>query len=1065
MRNTASILCCFFLLFSELVTAQAPVVEWQRVYGGYYGEYAQSIAPTKDGGYIVSGQTEGNDQGDIMGYHGTFNGGDFWVIKLNHEGKMEWQKCLGGTGLEVASFVQQTSDGGFIVAGSSGSIDCMVTGNYGGLDFWLVKLTTTGEVEWQKSLGGSKNEYLWGLTLTADGGYILAGDTESNDGDVSGNHGERDFWVVKVDSKGSMLWQKCVGGSGMETAFSVSEAPDGGCVAAGYTESNDGDVSGNKGKRDYLVVKLSSTGILQWQKCFGGSEFEQARSVKYTKSGGIIVAGYSTSNNGDVTGNHFGADAWVVKLTGSGVLEWQKSYGGELNDKAYSICETPDGGFLVAGDAESKTGDLTCNEGITDMWVFKVSATGVLQWQKSFGGNYFDQVQCVELTDDGGCIVAGNTCSADIAGLHLNSGFNGSCGDFFIVKLTAPVVTAPVPSVKIDPASASVCAGKTAVFTAEAKYAGIRPVYYWTKNGIAVGDNTATYTSSGVSNNDVISCTILNGTECGVASVFATDAITVKINNSPPQQAIQISASQTVLCNCSTIRFTANVSNGSASAFYKWKVNGIAAGRNAAFFESSKLKSGDVITCEYADNLTCTANGFILSNAITMTTGTIAPTVSIAASKASICPGEQVQFTATPVNAGNNPTYQWKLNGVNTGSNHPVFISTTLQSNDTVSCIVTGDPSSTCSNTLTALSNKIVMTITAKTDPAIAVTTAATNICAGTVVTFTATSTNAGSNPAYQWKINGINAGNNNSVFTTTTLANNDKVSCVLTVDPTYTCTNSNTATSNLLDIQVNTGTPASISITTANNTACEGKAVSFLAMATNTGNNPVYTWKINGVNTGENSNTFSSAAFKNGDQVQCVLTPGTGACAAAPATSNSVTVVVFPLPVIRITPADTLVMPDSRVQFQTTVSEQPAAFSWSPPQLLQNPAQLSPQTIPLTDNSSFTLRIATANGCEAEAKANVLIYRQLLMPNAFTPNGDGLNDVFAIPVNTALQLTEFTVYNRWGQAVFGTTALGKGWDGTFQGKPAEQGLYMYSIKGTNDQGAVHVKGTILLMR
>lgn len=1065
MKNSVSLVLCFFLVFIEPVAAQAPVVEWQRVYGGYHGEYAYSIVPTKDGGYIVSGYTEGDDKGDIMGYHGTPLGQDFWVVKLDHEGKMQWQRCIGGTGLEVASFVQQASDGGYIVAGSSGSIDCMVTGNHGGLDFWLVKLTATGEIEWQKSLGGSKHEYLWSLTVAADGGYILAGDTESNNGDVSGNHGERDFWIVKVDSKGTILWQKCVGGSRTETALSVSETPDGGCVAAGPTESNDADVSGNKGKRDYLVVKLSPTGNLQWQKCFGGTEIDDAWSVKYTKSGGIIVAGTSSSSDGDVTDTNFGSDVWIVKLNSNGVLEWQKTYGGEKNDLAYTLREAPDGGFLISGAAESAGGDLTCNAGYSDMWVFKISATGLLQWQKSFGGNSSDQAYCVELTEDGGCIVAGLTCSSDIAGMHVNSGFNGSCGDFFIVKLSAPLAAPPPAKVIIDPASATVCAGKSAMFTAEAKYAGIRPVYYWTKNGIAVGDNTATYTSSGVLNNDLISCTILNGTECGNAGIFATDAITVKVNNSPPSQSIQISASQTVLCNCSTIRFTANVTNAAASAFYKWKVNGIAAGRNAPFFENSKFKSGDVITCEYADNLTCTANGFILSNAITMTTATIAPAITIAASKAAICSGEQVQFTATPVNAGLSPSFQWKINGVNTGTSQSVFTTTGLQSNDTVSCIVTGDPSFTCSNTLNAASNKIVMVVRAKTDPAVTVTTAATNICAGTAATFTAASTNAGNNPAYQWKINGINTGSNNAVFTTAALTNNDKVSCVLSVDPAYTCTNTLTATSNILDIQVNTGTPASISITTGNNQVCEGKAVSFRAVSTNAGTNPVYTWQINGVNTGGNSSTLSSTAFKNGDQVQCVLTPGTDACAAAPVTSNSIVMAVYSLPVVTITPVDTLVAPDSRVQFQTTVSEQPAGFSWSPPQLLQNPAVLSPQTIPLTDNSSFTLRIVTSNGCEAEAKANVLIYQQLLLPNAFTPNGDGLNDVFSIPVNVRLQLTEFVVYNRWGQAVFTTTTVGKGWNGTFGGKPAEQGLYMYSIRGTNDQGPIRVKGTIILIR
>jgi gliding motility-associated-like protein len=1049
----------------EHISAQAPVVEWQRVYGGYYGEYAYSIAPTKDGGYIASGLTEGDDNGDIMGYHGTAIGQDFWVVKLDHEGKMQWQRCLGGTGHEVASFVQQTPDGGYIVAGSSTSSNCMATGNLGGLDYWLVKLTVSGEIEWQKNLGGTKNDYLLCLTVSADGGYIVAGDTESNNGDVSGNHGQRDLWVVKVDSKGNILWQKCVGGSRNEAAYSVSETPDGGCVAAGYTESNDADVSGNKGKRDYLVVKLSPAGDLQWQKCFGGTEIDDAWSVKYTKNGGIIVAGTSSSSDGDVTDTNFGSDAWIVKLNSNGVLEWQKTYGGEKNDLAYTLRETPDGGFLVSGSAASAGGDLTCNAGDSDMWVFKISATGLLQWQKSFGGNYADQAYCVEPTGDGGCIVSGMTCSPDIEGMHVNSGFTGSCGDFFIVKLSAPVAAPPPATLTIDPASATVCAGKAAVFTAQAKYAGIRPVYYWTKNGIAVGGNTSSYTASAVQHNDVISCTIINSNECGVASLFATDAITVKVNNSPPPQSIHISASQTVLCNCSTIRFTANLTNAGASAFYGWKVNGIAAGRNAPFFESSKLKSGDVITCEYADNLTCTANGFIQSNAITMTTATIAPAVTIAASKAAICSGEQVQFTATPVNAGTNPSYQWKVNGVNTGTNQPLFTTSGLTANDTVSCTITGDPSFTCSNILTALSNKIVLAIVGKTNPSVTVNPSATSICVGTTVTFSAKALNAGNNPVYQWNLNGVNTGNNDSVFTSNTLQNGDKVSCVLSVDPAYTCTNSNTATSSPVDIEVNTGTPASITITTLNNPVCEGKTVSFQAVATNAGTNPVYTWRINAVSAGGNSNTFSTAALKNGDQVSCMLMPGAGGCSATPVSSNSIVMNIYSLPAISILPVDTLVTPNSRVQFQTTVSEQPAAFSWSPPQLLQNPTLLSPQTIPLTDNSSFTLRVVTVNGCEAEAKVNVLIYRQLLMPNAFTPNGDGLNDVFAIPVNTPLQLIGFAVYNRWGQAVFSTSSIGKGWDGTFRGKPAEQGLYMYSIKGTNDQGSVHIKGTILLMR
>lgn len=1069
MRHRGLLLSCILFVFLQSVTAQSPAIEWHRLYGGSYGEYAFSIVPTNDGGYIVSGVTEGTDNGDVMGYHGNFNIQDYWVIKLNKDGKMEWQKSLGGTYAEVGAFIKQTPDGGYIAVGSSASVDCMVTGNHGGLDYWMVKLTATGELVWQKSFGGSKNEYAWSFTSTADGGYIIAGDTESNNGDVSGNHGDRDFWIVKVDATGNLLWQKCLGGSLGETAYSVTATPDGGCVASGVTESTDGDVSGNHGKTDYWVVKLSATGNLQWQTCLGGSEYDESRSVIYTANGGILVAGSSGSNNGDVSGNHQIAaqkplDIWLVKLNLSGAVEWQKCYGGYLSEMAYNVRETT-GGYLVCGDAQSSDGDVSCNEGQTDMWLFKISNTGVLQWQKSFGGDYFDKANCVEPTADGGCIVAGSSCSSDLDGLHINYSGNGTCTDFWIVKLSSAQAAPPAPVVKIDPASATICSGKNAVFRADATYAGLRPEYYWTKNGGAVGGNSPTYTTTGLLNNDVIACTVVSSSECGNARQFAKDAVTINVNNNPAQQTVQISASQTVLCSCSTVRFTATVTNAGASAIYKWKLNGVPAGRNAAIFESSSLKGGDVIICEYTDNLTCSSSGFIVSNAVTMTSGTISPTVSIIASRNSICSGEQVQFTATPVNAGLNPTYQWKINGVNDGSNQAVFTTGTLKTNDTVSCVITGDPSFTCSNALTAVSNKLLITVQPKTNPAITISSPVSSICKGTAVSFTATTAFAGNKPSYRWMINGMTTGNNDSVLTSSLFNNGDVISCELVVDAAYSCTNSSSATSNSITMEVLTGAPASVRITALNNTVCEGTRASFRAIASNAGSNPLYAWKVNGQPAGSNRDTFSITTLKNGDEVSCILTPGAGGCSASPVSSNSLVMTISPLPVINITPVDTLVMLNSQVRFQTLTSEPPAGFSWYPAQQLVDASMLSPQTIPLTDNSIFTLRVTNANGCEAEKKVNVFIYQSLLMPNAFTPNADGLNDVFAIPANVRLQLSEFVIYNRWGQVVFMSRHIAKGWDGTIQGKQADQGLYMYSIKGTNEQGAVRVKGTVLLLR
>jgi hypothetical protein len=185
-------------------------------------------------------------------------------------------------------------------------------------DYWVVKLDGSGNLQWQKCLGGTVGEEAWSAQQTADGGYIFAGRSESNNGDVTGNHGINDYWVVKLDGSGNLQWQKCLGGTNTDDAHSVQQTADGGYMVAGRTWSNDGDVTGNHDTTgqysDYWLVKLDSSGNLQWQKCLGGTYNDQAYSVQQTADGGYMVAGSTDSNDGDVTGNHGGADYWVVKL-------------------------------------------------------------------------------------------------------------------------------------------------------------------------------------------------------------------------------------------------------------------------------------------------------------------------------------------------------------------------------------------------------------------------------------------------------------------------------------------------------------------------------------------------------------------------------------------------------------------------------------------------------------------------------------------------------------------------------------------------------------------------------
>jgi len=434
MKNFLFFLFSFLLL--STLSAQ-PSIEWQKCYGGTNSEEAHSIQQTSDGGYIVASVTNTNNNGDVTGYHG--GGGDYWIVKLNSDGSIQWQKSLGGTGLDNSYCIRQTANGGYIVAGQSNSNDGDVSGNHGSNDCWVVKLTSTGSIQWQKSLGGTGNDRGYSIQQTADGGYIVAGTSDSNDGDVSGNHGGDDYWIVKLTSTGSIQWQKSLGGAGYDISQCTQQTADGGYIVAGQSNSNDGDVSGNHGSNDYWVVKLTSTGSIQWQKALGGSADDNfnywGEAVKQTADGGYIVAGSSYSNDGDVSVNHGSNDYWVVKLTSTGSIQWQKALGGTSSEHCKSIQQTSEGGYMVAGFTYSNNGDVSGHHGFNDYWIVKLNSNGSIQWQKALGGTGVERGNSIKQTADGGYIIAGISQSndEDVSGNHGGS-------DAWIVKLySSPV--------------------------------------------------------------------------------------------------------------------------------------------------------------------------------------------------------------------------------------------------------------------------------------------------------------------------------------------------------------------------------------------------------------------------------------------------------------------------------------------------------------------------------------------------------------------------------------------------------------------------------------------------
>ncbi|MFZ8835359.1 MAG: T9SS type A sorting domain-containing protein [Candidatus Caldipriscus sp.] len=340
-----------------------------KIYGGTNSEGAYSVQQTSDGGYIVAGGTLsfGVDSSDIF------------LIKTDANGNVQWAKTYGGTAWDYAYSVQQTSDGGYIVAGRTRSFGAGLS------DAFLVKTDANGNVIWAKTYGGTGTDYARSIQQTSDGGYIVAGITWSF------GAGGLDIFLIKTDANGNVIWSKTYGGTGWDEAYSVQQTSDGGYIVAGYT------LSFGAGDYDIFLIKTDANGNVIWSKTYGGTGWDWAYSVQQTSDGGYIVAGYTLS---------FGAgdyDIFLIKTDANGNIIWAKTYGGTGWDWAYSVQQTSDGGYIVAGFTRF------FGTGYDDIFLIKTDASGNIQWDKTYGGTSGDYASSVQQTSDGGYIVAGVT--------------------------------------------------------------------------------------------------------------------------------------------------------------------------------------------------------------------------------------------------------------------------------------------------------------------------------------------------------------------------------------------------------------------------------------------------------------------------------------------------------------------------------------------------------------------------------------------------------------------------------------------------------------------------------
>lgn len=438
--------------FTTRVFSQAPAIAWQNSIGGDNSDYLQSIQQTNDGGFILGGFSYSGLSGDkteiLQG------SSDYWVVKLNSTGTIEWQNTIGGSSYDDLYSIQQTSDDGYILAGRSysGISGDKTEASTGGWDYWVVKLNTNGDIEWQNAIGGSGDDNLWYAEETTDGGYILGGYSDSG---ISGDKTEAsiglaDYWVVKLNNSGNIEWQNTIGGSNTDYLVAIHQVADAGYILGGYSIST---ISGDKteatiGVYDFWVIKLNATGGILWQNTIGGNSTEYLRSIQQTSDGGYVLGGPSYSGvGGDKTEANFDGgefkDYWIVKLNSNGNVQWQNAIGAIGDDAVGGIQQTIDGGYIVGGYSSSGiSGDKTeVSLGNYDYWIVKLNPTGSIQWQNTIGGNSADYLTAIQQTADGGYILGGHSYSGISGDKTEGVTGSGAFNDYWIVKLygTAPV--------------------------------------------------------------------------------------------------------------------------------------------------------------------------------------------------------------------------------------------------------------------------------------------------------------------------------------------------------------------------------------------------------------------------------------------------------------------------------------------------------------------------------------------------------------------------------------------------------------------------------------------------
>jgi hypothetical protein len=309
-----------------------PTLDFVKTLGGTKNEVARSVVQTSDNGYVVLGFTQSID-GDISTTKTNVQY-DYWALKFDENDKLLWQKTYGGSKDEKAYQIIKTNDNGFAIIGYNKSNDGDLSANEGFEDIWILKLNATGDILWKTNTGFSGTDKGLSIIQTNDNGFFIGSllDVTASGGlgnarSAARRHAGGDYWGIKLNSSGNIEWRKYFGGTNTETCYGVTETSDG-YLMIGASDSVDVDIKNNKGSYDFWIVKTDKSGTLLWEKSFGGSEIDEARAITPTNDGNFIIIGDTRSKNKDVSKNNGGADLWVIKINTNGNLIWEKKLWG-----------------------------------------------------------------------------------------------------------------------------------------------------------------------------------------------------------------------------------------------------------------------------------------------------------------------------------------------------------------------------------------------------------------------------------------------------------------------------------------------------------------------------------------------------------------------------------------------------------------------------------------------------------------------------------------------------------------------------------------------------------------